>query len=125
MDTHDMRNKFITSNFGIAKNMLRFLGIAYVTAIVDGLKLGSHFISGLRPRFVLSTVEVKIAERGPKDPAVWKRLIARADVIAHSLTAKCLGCKMSWLGSPAEEWMWPCVFLLFFILFLHFFSLKQ
>ncbi|CAK9111733.1 unnamed protein product [Durusdinium trenchii] len=31
---------------------------------------------------------VRVAERGPKDPAIWKRLTARADVIAHSLTPK-------------------------------------
>ena len=110
MDMHDMCIKFITLNFELRKNMLRCFGRCIISAIGEGLRQGSHFISGLRPRFVLSTVEVKIAERGPKDPAVWKRLIARADVIAHSLTAKCLGCKMSWLGSPAEEGMWPCGF---------------
>ena len=32
--------------------------------------------------------KVRVAERGPKDPAIWKRLTARADVIAHSLTPK-------------------------------------
>lgn len=35
-----------------------------------------------------ASLQVQVADRGPKDPAVWKRLIARADVIAHSLTAK-------------------------------------
>ncbi|CAL1149212.1 unnamed protein product [Cladocopium goreaui] len=39
-------------------------------------------------RSTLTGLFVKVAEHGPKDPAVWKRLIARVDVIAHSLTAK-------------------------------------
>lgn len=30
----------------------------------------------------------RVAVDGPHDPAVWRKLVARADVIAHSLTAK-------------------------------------
>eukprot|EP00434_Breviolum_minutum_P033109 symbB.v1.2.029294.t1/scaffold3126.1/size62979/2 len=52
--------------------------------------VSQDFIAGIpwAGRSTLTGLFVKIAERGPKDPAVWKRLIARADVIAHSLTAK-------------------------------------
>lgn len=29
-----------------------------------------------------------VASRGPKDPGVWRKLVSRADVIAHSLTSR-------------------------------------
>ncbi|CAJ1364098.1 unnamed protein product [Effrenium voratum] len=39
-------------------------------------------------RSTLTGLFLRVAEVGPKDAAIWKRLTARADVIAHSLTPK-------------------------------------
>lgn len=39
-------------------------------------------------RSTLATLSMSVASRGPNDPTVWKKLVARADVIAHSLTSK-------------------------------------
>eukprot|EP00439_Symbiodinium_sp_Y106_P040410 s1956_g4.t4 len=39
-------------------------------------------------RSTLTGLFLKVAENGPRDQTVWKRLTARADVIAHSLTPK-------------------------------------
>jgi len=39
-------------------------------------------------RSTLAGLFQRVAANGPNDPVVWKKLVARADVIAHSLTAK-------------------------------------
>ncbi|CAE8612281.1 unnamed protein product [Polarella glacialis] len=39
-------------------------------------------------RSTLTGLFLRVASHGPKDPLVWKKLAARADVIAHSLTPK-------------------------------------
>eukprot|EP00927_Polykrikos_kofoidii_P045379 TRINITY_DN39336_c0_g1_i1.p1 TRINITY_DN39336_c0_g1~~TRINITY_DN39336_c0_g1_i1.p1 ORF type:complete len:596 (+),score=89.98 TRINITY_DN39336_c0_g1_i1:94-1881(+) len=39
-------------------------------------------------RSTLACLMHRVASDGPRDPAVWRRLVARADVIAHSMTTK-------------------------------------